>query len=67
VPATVTIDNSGANRTALEMLNSDREIPIQIQQNKYLNNVVEQDHRAIKRIVRPRIITMPYKRALPAR
>ena len=53
VPATVNIDRSGANRAALEKLNSDREIPIQIRQNKYLNNVVEQDHRALKRIVRP--------------
>jgi transposase-like protein len=25
----------------------------QLRQNKYLNNIVEQDHRAIKRIVRP--------------
>ena len=28
-------------------------MPIKIRQSKYLNNVVEQDHRAIKRIVRP--------------
>ncbi len=27
--------------------------PIKIRQNKYLNNVVEQDHRAIKRIIKP--------------
>ena len=26
---------------------------IELRQNKYLNNIVEQDHRAIKRIVRP--------------
>ncbi|MCB1822909.1 MAG: DDE-type integrase/transposase/recombinase, partial [Candidatus Competibacteraceae bacterium] len=26
---------------------------IEIRQNKYLNNLVEQDHRAVKRIVRP--------------
>ena len=26
---------------------------IKIRQNKYLNNLVEQDHRAVKRIVRP--------------
>jgi transposase-like protein len=28
-------------------------LPIQIRQVKYLNNIVEQDHRAIKRLVRP--------------
>jgi transposase-like protein len=53
VPETVTIDKSGANRAALEVLNSERQTPIQIRQNTYLNNIVEQDHRAIKRIVRP--------------
>ena len=31
----------------------EREIPSTIQQVKYLNNIVEQDHRAIKRITRP--------------
>ncbi|WP_407670873.1 IS6 family transposase [Paraburkholderia franconis] len=54
-PETVTIDKSGANRAALEALNAERErgTPIQIRQVKYLNNRVEQDHRAIKRIIRP--------------
>lgn len=52
-PNTVTVDKSGANRAALQALNSQREIPIEIRQNKYLNNLVEQDHRAIKRRVRP--------------
>jgi len=37
----------------LNAINADREVPIKIRQSKYLNNVVEQDHRAIKRIVRP--------------
>jgi putative transposase len=31
----------------------DREVPIKIRQSKYLNNLVEQDHRAIKRRTRP--------------
>jgi len=47
VPETVTIDKSGANLAA------DREMPIRIRQSKYLNNLVEQDHRAIKRRTRP--------------
>jgi putative transposase len=53
VPETVTIDKSGANLAALEAINSDRETPIKIRQSKYLNNLVEQDHRAIKRRTRP--------------
>jgi putative transposase len=51
-PETVTIDKSGANRAALDALNAERKTPIAIRQNKYLNNVIEQDHRAIKRRTR---------------
>ncbi|WP_434667243.1 IS6 family transposase [Paraburkholderia sp. A3BS-1L] len=53
VPETVTIDKSGANLAALDAINVDRDVPIRIRQCKYLNNVVEQDHRAIKRRARP--------------
>lgn len=53
VPETVTIDKSGANLAALDAINGDRETPIKIRQSKYLNNLVEQDHRAIKRLTRP--------------
>ena len=49
----MTIDKSGANLAALEAINADRETPINIRQSKYLNNLVEQDHRAIKRRTRP--------------
>ncbi|SAL66482.1 integrase catalytic region [Caballeronia udeis] len=52
VPETVTIDKSGANLAALEAINADREAPIKMRQSKYLNNLVEQDHRAIKRRTR---------------
>ena len=52
-PETVTVDKSGANLAALNAINAERETPIKIRQNKYLNNIVEQDHRAIKRIVKP--------------
>jgi len=53
VPETVTIDKSGANLAALEPINAHREAPIKIRQSKYLNNLVAQDHRAIKRRTRP--------------
>jgi transposase-like protein len=52
-PETVTVDKSGANLAALQAINAERETPIKVRQNKYLNNIVEQDHRAIKRIVKP--------------
>lgn len=53
-PEVVTIDKSGANTAALTTFNADRpdEESITIRQNKYLNNLVEQDHRNIKRRIR---------------
>jgi putative transposase len=53
IPETVTIDKSGANLAGLNAVIAERETPIEIRQAKYLNNIGEQDHRAIKRIVRP--------------
>ena len=52
-PEKITIDKSGANAAALESHNTEHEAGIQIRQVKYLNNIVEQDHRAITRLVRP--------------
>jgi putative transposase len=52
-PETVTIDKSGSNLAALNAVNAERETPIKVRQIKYLNNIVEQDHRAIKRRTRP--------------
>jgi putative transposase len=53
LPDKVTIDKSGANTAALEALQKETGQAIKIRQSKYLNNVIEQDHRAIKRIIRP--------------
>ena len=52
-PEKVTMDKSGANTAAMDAINARREPQIAIRQVKYLNNIVEQDHRAIKRITRP--------------
>jgi hypothetical protein len=49
----VTIDKSGSNVAALEAMNAGRRKRIVVRQVKYLNNIVEQDHRAIKRRTRP--------------
>jgi transposase-like protein len=53
VPDKITTDKSGANTAAGEGLREDSGANIVLRQSKYLNNIVEQDHRAIKRIVRP--------------
>ncbi|MEJ2743384.1 MAG: IS6 family transposase [Gammaproteobacteria bacterium] len=51
-PALVNIDKSGANTAALEELNKSMDKPIEIRQCKYLNNVIEQDHRPVKEKMR---------------
>jgi putative transposase len=53
VPKKITIDKSGANTAAVEVMRADCGADLELRQSKYLNNMVEQDHRAIKRIVRP--------------
>jgi putative transposase len=53
VPDKITIDKSGANTAAIHSVQADSGANIELRQSKYLNNVVEQDHRAVKRIVRP--------------
>jgi putative transposase len=52
-PEKITIDKSRANGAAIEDYNSNMKTNIELRQAKYLNNIVEQDHRAIKRLTRP--------------
>ncbi|HYX35951.1 MAG TPA: DDE-type integrase/transposase/recombinase, partial [Oligoflexus sp.] len=47
-PIKVTIDKSGANAAGIQAYNDDEGADIEIRQNKYLNNVIEQDYRPIK-------------------
>ena len=55
IPEKVTIDKSGSNKSALNSCNRDlgAENQMEIRQVKYLNNIVEQDHRFIKKRTRP--------------
>src|SRR5262245_13826681 len=53
VPETITIDGSEANEAAIKRYNQEYGTAIEIRQVKYLNNIVEQDHRAVKRVTRP--------------
>jgi len=53
VPKTITIDGSEANAAAIRRYNAEHVTAIIIRQVKYLNNIVEQDHQAIKRMTRP--------------
>jgi transposase-like protein len=53
LPETITIDGSDANEAAIKRYNEEYGTTIRIRQVKDLNNVVEQDHRGVKRITRP--------------
>jgi putative transposase len=53
VPEKITIDGSDANEAAIKRYNEEHGTAIEIRQIKYLNNIVEQDHRVVKRITRP--------------
>ncbi len=54
-PEKVNMDKSGSNLAGLEKLNEElfEDNKIVIRQVKYLNNLIEQDHRGVKRIVKP--------------
>ena len=54
-PELINIDKSGSNKSAIKIYNKKSFANIEIRQCKYLNNIVEQDHRFIKwRIDSPR-------------
>ena len=48
LPEKITIDKSGANTAAIKSVNGDACLDIEQRQSKYLNNIVDQDHRAVK-------------------
>ena len=55
LPETITIDGSDANEAAIKRYNQEYGTAITIRQVKELNNVVEQDHRGVKRVTRPMV------------
>jgi putative transposase len=50
VPDKIMIDGSEANAAAIRSYNQEHGTAITIRQAKYLNNLVEQDHRSVKRV-----------------
>jgi putative transposase len=53
VPQKITIDGSEANAAAIKSYNEEHGTAIIIRQVKYLNNMIEQDHRSVKRVPVP--------------
>ena len=54
-PRVINVDKNAAYPKAIEELKEKEELPelVELRQRKYLNNIVEQDHRSIKRLVEP--------------
>ena len=52
-PRVITVDKNAAYSKAIETLKGDEtlEETTELRQKKYLNNIIEQDHRPIKRLV----------------
>jgi len=54
-PRVITVDKNPAYPKAIKELKAAKKFPeiVKLRQIKYLNNIVEQDHRGIKRLVKP--------------
>ena len=48
IPELINIDKSGSNKEAIRLYNKRKLTKIKFRQCKYLNNIIEQDHRFIK-------------------
>jgi transposase-like protein len=57
----VTIDKRGSNTAAVASVQMESGAAIEMRQSKCVNNIVEQDHRAIKRRVRPMMGFKPFQ------
>ena len=51
----IIIDKSNANTADIVIIQADSGLPMKLRQLKYLNTVVEQDHRGVKCITRAMI------------
>jgi transposase-like protein len=53
IPETITIDGSDANAATIKRYNQEHGTTITIRQVTHLNSILEQDHRGVKRVIRP--------------
>ena len=63
LPVSITIDKRGANTAAINSVVADTGAGVLLRQSKYLNNRVEQDRRAVKRITRPMLWLKAFRSA----
>src|SRR5438552_930980 len=64
-PRVITVDKNAAYPKAFNELKAEGTVPegSELQQIKYLNNIVEQDHRFIKRLVKPGLAFFSFETA----
>src|ERR1700730_6007076 len=64
-PRVITVDKNAASPKAFQELKADGTLaaPCELRQSKYLNNLIEQDHRFIKRLTRPGMGFFSFKTA----
>src|SRR5947209_10513415 len=60
VPEKSTIDGSAANEAAIKSYNAEHGTTIAIRTLKYLNTIVEQDHRGLQRVTRPLLASQTF-------
>ncbi len=55
IPRVITVDKNPTYPPAIDELKNEKNLfkNVEIRQVRYLNNIIEQDHRSIKRIVNP--------------
>ena len=55
IPRVITVDKNPAYPPAIDELKNEKNLSknVEIRQTRYLNNIIEQDHRSIKRIIVP--------------
>jgi len=65
IPRVITVDKNPAYPPAIAEPKNDEILPKNavIRQIKYLNNIIEQDHRSIKRIVNPMLVFQSFQSA----
>ena len=61
------MDKSGANKSAIDQIIVDKRLEVEVRPVKYLNNIVEQDHRAVKRVTRPMLGFKSFRAAATVR
>jgi len=66
IPRLITVDKNPAYPSAIDELKNDKILPksVGIRQIKYLNNIIGQDHRSIKRIVNPMLGFQSFQSAI---